>query len=482
MSAETDTTEKKISADQKAKKLTPPYQKLLNLADSYLIDLECLREMFSTVIPVLQEQDRERKDRINKIIDNLKTEQREEGGKITINLIGASANELIQTVRKLTRAESLFRRESIVSLVSRFDEFFGSLLRIVLQRNPEWLKTNNKTLTYKELIELKSVEKAITGVIEKEVDELMRGSKEEQIDYIDSKLKLGIRENFNHLPELLETAERRNLFAHTGGRVSQQFLDKCGKFKFQLSEETKIGKLIAIDDDYFNRSFERFFEAGLRISQAVYRRLFPEELDAADKALNHLAIKFLNSGDWYIADVICDYYANIPEALRTSNLQYYYFALINRAIAQKGLARNFEKGLQGVHWDSFHPKYKLAVSVLRDNFEEAGKLMRNQAVIEEVTEHGFRTWPLFRDFRESAEFKSAYFDSFGNEYSLTEKDLETEIGELAEPVTAESKLRCNDGVDEAETPVVDDTGFPEQPSALDADQIQTRTIESETKS
>jgi len=330
----------------------------------------------------------------------------------------------MSNLKKLRRAERLFHKQLIVSLVSRYDEFLGEFLNIVLNIHPEWLKISEKTLTYKELIEMKSIETAISGIINKEIDNLLRGSHEEQIAFIDGKLKTGIKEHFNKLAEFLEITECRNLLAHTGGKVSQQYMDRCFNFGYCHEEKPKIGESLLVDGDYFLSSFSLCFEIGLRITQASYRRLFPKELEEADKSLNHLAIKFLSCAEWDLAERVCDFDLSIPDALRSSDdNEYKYYALINRAIAQKSQEKDIEPGLAGIPWAAFHPKYSMCLHILKDEYEAAKKLMLSPAVVEEVTKDGFRTWPVFRVFRDSNEFKEAYLELFGEKYILdSEKD------------------------------------------------------------
>ena len=420
-------------------KKRPDHVKLLSITDRYLVDLECLREMFATVMPVLREQDKERHKAVDEILkrakkflrektsegvedlSNVPTQAEEDGernpsGKVVQVKVDIGDVELLtSSIKKLTRAETLFRKQSIVSLVSRFDEFLGSLLKIALTQNQEWLKSE-KTITYKELIELKSIDTAIKGLISKEVEKLLRGSHEEQIAYIDEKLRLGIREHFLNLPCFLEVAERRNLFVHTGGLVSSQYLERCRGFKCSVAELTE-GHRLEVSEEYFEKAFSIFFEIGLRIGQAAFRRLFPGEAAKADSALNKLAIKFLNNGDNELAEVITTYDLNIPAGLRSGDCENEYYARINRAIAQKRQGKDFEVGLKGVPWQAFHSKYKLCLHVLRDEFEQAASMMASDDIIDEVGIEGFRTWPVFKDFRSSSEFRVAYMNVFNQEYA-----------------------------------------------------------------
>lgn len=444
----------------------PDHIKLLVITDQYLVDLECLREMFATVIPVLSEQDKERHRAVEEILKRFEmcfSEKTSEGGDDTTKALNQTGDvgeskppgEVIQirvgiddaellksTLRKLTRAEALFRKQSIVSLVSRFDEFLGSFLEIALTQNQEWLKSE-KTITYKELIELKSIDTAIKGVISKEVEKLLRGSHEEQITYIDEKLRLGIREHFQKLPSFLEVAERRNLFVHTGGLVSRQYLERCRSFKFSADDVTK-GHRLKVSEEYFEEAFSVFFEIGLRIGQAAFRRLFPGEAARADKALNKLAIKFLNSGDNELAEVITTYDLNIPAGLRSDDCENEYYARINRAIAQKRQGKDFEAGLKGVPWQVFHTKYKLCLHVLRDEFEQAASMMTSEDIIAEVGIEGFRTWPIFKDFRSSSEFRVAYMKVFNQEYAPDPERDASSIARQEAVIETEGEVELSD--------------------------------------
>ena len=77
-----------------------------------------------------------------------------------------------------------------------------------------------------------------------EVDVLMRDAHVAQIEFLDSKLKLGIVDHFSRWKEFLEITERRNLFVHTGGRVTQQYLQNCRRLGVQVDAKIKDGVIL----------------------------------------------------------------------------------------------------------------------------------------------------------------------------------------------------------------------------------------------
>lgn len=426
------------------KKEEEKHKQLLSIIDEYLVDLECLREMHASVVPVLQEQDKERKESLAQIFRLAKQDTLEEneppaeehgepdnehidsitdkGGdaeegekKVTLKFKAIDIEYISANVKKIEKAEKLFEKQLIVTLVSRFDEFLGKILKLILEKNPEWVISADKTISYKELIALESVDKAIQGIIYKEVEDLLRDSHERQIRYIDEKLKIGIEKNFSNLDDFLEIAERRNLFVHTGGVVSSQYIDKCKSFGCNIS--SSIGEQLGSDIEYFNSAFLIYFEIGLRIGHSSYRRVFKDEIALADRALNNLAVKFMNLGEYSLSEVITEFDLAVPEKLRSSDTEYLYFAKINRAVSQKFQGKDFEKGLSEDPWQVFHPKYALSIHVLREEFSDAARLMKSDEIKSSVGQEGFRAWPVFKSFRETNEFKEAYKDIYGDEYA-----------------------------------------------------------------
>ena len=67
----------------------------------------------------------------------------------------------------------MFRCNSIVLLVSRFDEFIANILRIYFKAFPNQLKNPDKTITYDEIVELNSVDQILDTFMEKGSDLLL---------------------------------------------------------------------------------------------------------------------------------------------------------------------------------------------------------------------------------------------------------------------------------------------------------------------
>ncbi|MCK9394278.1 MAG: hypothetical protein M0Q44_01650 [Methylobacter sp.] len=388
-----------------------PWGHILGSQSSFLNNLECIGEMVSLVLPVLKNRDQERKVRINQLIEEIETEK---GKSLRIKSL-TDIKEFAGHMQKMKQGDRMFRQGVITSIVSKFDEFVIDVLNVCYRENPGWLKNPDKKISYKELLEIESLDALKDEIISKEIDGLMRDSHHIQIAFLDSKLKLGIEREFPSWLEFLEITERRNLFVHTGGTVSPQYLENCKKWKISLDEQIKEGGHLTATDEYIQKAIDCFYELSVRVAQAIVRRIFPVSSEDADNKLNNQSVDLLSEERWELAERIFNFALSIPEDLTSKGEMKYYF-LINRCIAMKHLGKSIHECLHSVDWRPFHPKYNFAVAILEERYDEAEKLMRSTAVREEVTEQCFKEWPLLRDFRKTEAFQSAYKEIFGKDY------------------------------------------------------------------
>jgi hypothetical protein len=389
----------------------PPWRSIMASHDAFLNDLECLGEMVDLVLPVLNRRDIEREQRIKKLTEEVKI-KKDNGVSINIKEV----KEFLGHVWKIRQGDRMFRQGIITSIVSKFDEFIIQILNSSYRQNPAWLKNPDKKISYKELLEISSLELLKDEIVAKEIDLLMRDSHYSQLTFLDSKLKLGIEKEFPGWLDFLEITERRNLFVHTGGTVSQQYLENCSKWKIVIDKRIKEGTPLSASDNYIRIAIDCFYELSLRVAQASVRRMFPDKLEDADKDLINKGVQLLSEERWELADRIFSFALSIPEELISKSESKYYF-LINRCIARKFAGKDFNDDLHSVDWTPFHPKYHFAVAILEDRFSDAERLMRSEVVKNEVGETNFKDWPLLREFRKTDLFTLAYKDMFGKDYN-----------------------------------------------------------------
>lgn len=412
-----------------------PSKKLFDSLHSFLNDVECAKEMFDAITPILKAKDQERESTTKKLMEEMK--ERTEARKLSVEWLLDHLSKFNKTTKSIRRADVLFRQHSIVLLVSRLDEFIADLLRISFQAFPERLKGNAKTLTYEELLGASSIEEVFLRFVEKEIDRLLRDSQDDIIAYLDEHFKIGIRDHFANYDAFLELTERRNLFVHTGGVVTHQYLSKCTKFYSTQKTLPKAGDHLEVSTEYHTKATEMFLEIGLRIGQGVARRIFPGNLEDADVALNRYGYDLLIAENWLAAKIVFQFARTIPDKL-TSKEEFRRIFLINLAIAYKwgGEASKSMELLNSVDWSACSPKFLIAEAALREDFKAAAKIMSG-VPIEAISDYNYRTWPVFRDFRKSPEFSKTYKLMFKEDFmpQLVSESLDSTVASGTPPTT-----------------------------------------------
>lgn len=401
-----------------------PHRQLQHIIEAFLIDLECIREMFEVVVPILRQKDGARKARIIEIVDSLTALVSEEEddpveepqAPVDIKTLYEETMSLHDAIRKLNRADAMFHQNVILILVSRYDRFLSEIYSHILRRNPSKLESSEKNLSYNEILQLGSIEEAIDRFVSKEVDGWLRQSHIEKLESLDTKLKLGLAENMTCWEAFVELAERRHIFAHTGGQVTSQYIRVCGENKIVV--EVEEGEHLEVDETYFENAYRCLFEIGVRIGQAVWRRLYLDKLESADSSLNFMGYRLLLSEQWDLAGIVFDFALGLPGRFISSDETYKRY-LVNRCIALKQSGREKEKLnlLDSVDWSATHPRFVLAVNVLKEEYEQAETVMSSMNG-RDPSEHDFLTWPLFRDFRETECFRRAFKRLYDKEYEV----------------------------------------------------------------
>jgi hypothetical protein len=401
-----------------------PDARLRIITESFLSDLECVKEMFEVVVPSLKKKDEARKARIDEIVEFFKAlKPKPEGyslknGEVQVEAatIFEEAKNLADTIRKLDRANTMFRQNAVLNLVSLYDRFLSEVYSHYLRRNPGGLARSERKLSYNEILQLGSIEEAIDRFVAKEVDHWLRQSHTQKLEDLDKRLKLGLIDNLSSWSTFIELVERRHLFAHTGGRVNDQYVQTCEENKVTI--EVKEGEYLGVSEAYFEEIYRCLFEVGVRIGQAAFRRLYPDKLGIADRSLNQIGYGLLRSEQWELAEIVFDFALNIPRKLISGDI-YYRMYLINKCIALRQLGKQKETVdlLESMDWSAAHPKFVLAVHTLKEEYDQAEEIMSSMNG-DEPSEYDFLTWPLFKDFRKTEFFKRAFKKVYGKEYEI----------------------------------------------------------------
>jgi hypothetical protein len=329
--------------------------------------------------------------------------------------------ELQKNLNIASVAFKVIPRSLFVSLISQFDAYLGLMIKKIYELFPERLNDCEKNLTFSQLLEFNSIEDAKEYIIEKEVESVLRESHTYHFEWLEKKLATTLRKDLPVWPTFIEITERRNLYVHNDGHVSNQYLAVCKKNKVALPTELKTGDMLHVNPEYFTKAYECIFEISVKLNQVIWRKLIANDLENADNGLNDICYDLIQKEEFLLADILLDFATNIlPKHYNELSKNVF---IINQALSKylSGKKDLSDGILNQKDWSASNNSFKLAVSVLKENYQDVYELMKQIGMSEDVPRHAYQTWPLFKKIREKQEFLETYKSIFNEDYKIIER-------------------------------------------------------------
>lgn len=185
----------------------------------------------------------------------------------------------------------------------------------------------------------------------------------------------------------------------------------------------KVGDVISVDSEYYKESVSLIFELGVKLTQVVWRKLSPDEIDDADNSINNIAYGIITRRDYKAAE--CLLLFGLYEMKKHKSDATRKMMIINYANAIK-LGGNIEKAVSVISkedWSASKDNYKICVAAIRDDVKAVIGMMK-QAVESKVLEiSDLREWPVFEKARADNEFVEAFEEIFGEKLLLNKQTL-----------------------------------------------------------
>jgi hypothetical protein len=325
------------------------------------------------------------------------------------------------------RALAIVTRSFLVSLVSQFDAFIGKLLRTMYLTKPELLNASERALTLTELRQLGSLDAACEHLIEEEVESLLRKSHADQFKSLETKLAIPLTKDLPAWSRFIEVTERRNLFVHCDGVVSRQYRDVCRKHGVAETDICESGVQLKIDPEYFQLASAAVLEVGIKLGQVVWRKLVPDQLDAADQNVLDMTFDLIRRGQHGTAIAVLTFAD--ATLLRNSEARTKMVAKINLAQACRwsGDLERCKTIVANTDWSAYADDFRLARAVLLDEYPTAADIMRRIGKHGPLSTEAYQQWPIFREFRKTEQFRNAYLDVFGTAFTPPESESVTAL-------------------------------------------------------
>jgi hypothetical protein len=431
MAKKTNTTTPKEMTKEKTKKITKPApNKSFDFEiQRFITQIESLSKATDMTMKTVYEAFRKEKERLDNFIikkgirsiekDNSETYRIKPDDFVTFKRHDKDLRSSILAVRNVPRT-------FLCSLVHHYDAYLGRLLRVAFFIKPELLNTSQRQMLFTDLVSFSSIEAAREYMIEKEIESVIRDSHVAHFEWMEKRFGLTLRKELIIWPKFVEITERRNLFVHCDGIISSQYINVCQKNGIKFEKQIKVGDELYVNEKYFQEAVECILEIGIKLGHVLWRKLQPDLLSEADKALHIATYDLLYEERYELTKTLLNF--AVDTLKKKSSEQIGCCNLINLAIAQNfsGERHKALATLKSYDWSATEAKFKLAVAVLEHRYNDAKTLMKAIGSSGSIRRVDYTSWPLFREFRNTEEFMSVYKELFGEEFVLTKHDEQEE--------------------------------------------------------
>ncbi|AJH14822.1 hypothetical protein [Myroides profundi] len=396
--------------------------------------LDSIKDTLPMSLLLLEPHNKKANTKLKDFIEKNSEEIEDENGNKSISLEFEQArifDQLAKNSEISNLAMKIIPESLFVALISQYDAFLNQLFKTLFKIRPEYINKSERELSFSQLNEFESIEKAREYVVEKEVETILRKSHSEHFDYLENKLSIVLRKDLPIWQTFIEITERRNLFVHCDGIVSNQYLKVCKENKCNISE-IELNKRLTISSEYFKNAYECLYELSTKLTHTIWRKLIKEDIQFADEKLNEICYNLITNRQFNLADILLDFACKQIKFYNDSAKNYY---TVNKALSKylqdkTDIAREI---IDSKDWSASSDDFKLAHLILMKKNDEAYLLMKKIGKNGEVNKDHYKIWPLFYKLRKEERFKEVFREIFEEDYAVLEvpkRPIQELIGEI----------------------------------------------------
>lgn len=308
------------------------------------------------------------------------------------DVISRLVTRAAMTVRGGDRGE-LLRRSLLGLLVSEFELVISRVASVVLGAKPGRVNPAEASLSLADLQDLGSIAAAVEVIIERRVDDLMRGGLGDWEKWFKAS-GIDLTGALHRRAELTELLARRNLLVHNDGEVNRRYLTIVAPA--DADAVPQLGTVLNVSEEYLMRSLELILGTGVLVVGGTLLQLDKSDSEATYNWLASRTETLIESGrprsgSDVSTQVLQSSRDRLPMSLRLQ-LQ------IANWTCRRDLGENDAVLKEVAEWDTrgVDLKYAHARDVLLDDDDSAIRSIRELVRRGNLSIVAVRNWPLYR--------------------------------------------------------------------------------------
>ncbi len=391
-------------------------------ADRFIEKTEALKIALVNSMQALNNSRNQSQENLNKLIKKgVINVLEKKGSKIFFSASAKDYQLVADFFEKRTRINTAMPMVPIglfILLVCEYENFIREVLLLVFYSKIEVLNSSQINLNIADILKHETISEIKERVINQEIDSILRKNSSDQIKWFIEKIGVNgddLEEKL--LKSLIEITARRNLFVHTNGVISSEYLTICKKSGIALEKDFELGRELFLSPEYFYEAIRIITHFSIELMQLTWRKITPEDNEKADDSLLTITYELIRQNKNTLAARLLEF-AN-KKIIKTSSEETKLYFLINHALAlkhgkQEGAAM---KLINSQNWKAKDAKFRLAAAVIKNEYSIASSCMLEIGKRKGMNE-AYKTWPLFNTFRNREEFQNAYKKVFNEVFKF----------------------------------------------------------------
>jgi hypothetical protein len=363
-------------------------------------------------------------------------------------------NHNMQEIRRLLDEFALDKQgfdalpgATLLSLVATFDSYFSEVVKFFLAIHPERYTESAKPVTLKEVFAKKSLDEVINQVIDNEINQLMRGSHTDQVQFIELHLDVKITNHYERWPNFVEIFERRNLVAHGNLIVNETYILNCKSAKYRDIDKITVGEQLSLDSKYLHKATDVLSEFGILLVFVLWRKHIKDSGEDAFEYINQTSYELIRVKRPRVAQRLLDF--ALYKQRRDCSDFTARMMLMNLANSYKKQENDDKcnEVISSIDGTASGDNFQICIASLRGDVDKVVALMPGLAVRKGpraggISANSFRAWPIFDwvrdDPRVNETFEHVYGEPMRNKVADAVTGLKATETQESESATSDS--------------------------------------------
>ncbi len=332
-----------------------------------------------------------------KSFENLVQEMESSGNKIS-SCLPSNIRREYQKYEAREKQKEILYRGSLLLLVTYFENLIAGVLRESFVKYPQRISLDEKSVSYKMLTEMNSIEEIKNTLIDQEVTNKMYDSLLDWKNYFQKNLKLKLKAWDDEFKLIQEIMARRNLYVHNNGVINSIYINLVKEVN-----KDSIGNILSIDREYIDNAINIIEYIGISLIIEVWIKECADNQEEVNAIIDMIYEEYLESSRWKMARHFYEICLQSPKILDADKI----LCKINTWQCYKWLGE-YDKVKDEVKKEdvsAFKPMYTLGILALNEDYEKFFEFYDNQT---DIGEDQLKEWPLFMELRKSEEYMKRF--------------------------------------------------------------------------